>query len=349
MTTIVTINAGDNISSSRTDLNTNFSNLNSDKIETSVIDTDTTLAANSDSKIPSQKAVKAYVDTGGNVNASTTAKGIVEEATDAEVTAGTDTGGTGAKLFVPPSKLNTRINALLPTQTYSVGSLANSVVKTYFNIQLPFLLWTGAVSGDLTTSFNNWIRSSTDVSASPMGIMVNFTATGADSIYIGGTTLDTSPIRKNATSALTWADTNTVILDWWAVLPASSTGDIFVGGFGSEALSFQGVWNDTSGNGASVKFAQKSTGELMAVIAEESIGVSSSDISSGLTLTDWNNYRIELQLGTEARFYVNGTLKATLSGANLEVDALDFMIGFGRSNTAIFAVTAPTLSMEMNP
>lgn len=63
--TIITIDADDQISSSRADINTNFANLNSDKIETSVIDTDTTLAANSDSKIPSQKAVKAYIDAGG--------------------------------------------------------------------------------------------------------------------------------------------------------------------------------------------------------------------------------------------------------------------------------------------
>lgn len=62
MATIVTINASDQITNSRADINTNFANLNSDKIETSAIDTDTTLAANSDSKIASQKAIKAYVD-----------------------------------------------------------------------------------------------------------------------------------------------------------------------------------------------------------------------------------------------------------------------------------------------
>ena len=109
MATITTIASGDNISTSRTDINNNFANLNSDKIETSVIDTDTALAANSDAKIPSQKAVKAYVDAGGNVNASETAKGVVEEATDAEVTAGTATGATGAKLAVTPAKLATRL------------------------------------------------------------------------------------------------------------------------------------------------------------------------------------------------------------------------------------------------
>lgn len=113
MSSITTIAAGDLISTSRTDINTNFANLNSDKIETSVIDTDTSLTANSDSKIATQKAVKAYVDSGGQQNASETVRGLVEEATDAEVTAGTATGGTGAKLFVSAAKLATRLTALL--------------------------------------------------------------------------------------------------------------------------------------------------------------------------------------------------------------------------------------------
>lgn len=65
MASIQTIQPSDLITDSRADINSNFANLNSDKIETSVIDTDTTLAANSDTKIPSQKAVKAYIDAGG--------------------------------------------------------------------------------------------------------------------------------------------------------------------------------------------------------------------------------------------------------------------------------------------
>ena len=77
-------------------INNNCNALNTDKIETSVLDTDTTLAANSDSRIATQKAVKAYVDAGGNPNASETARGIAQEATDAQVTAGTATGGGGA-------------------------------------------------------------------------------------------------------------------------------------------------------------------------------------------------------------------------------------------------------------
>lgn len=79
MSTITTIASSDLITDSRAVINTNFSNLNTDKIETSYLDTDTTLAANSDSKIATQKAVKAYVDTGGGaLDASTTVKGITK-------------------------------------------------------------------------------------------------------------------------------------------------------------------------------------------------------------------------------------------------------------------------------
>lgn len=119
MTSITTINSGDLISNSRTDINNNFANLNSGKIESSYLDTDTSLTADSDSKIPTQKAVKAYVDSGGNPNASETVRGLVQEATDAQVTAGTATGSTGAKLFVTPAKLATRLPQATDVQVFS--------------------------------------------------------------------------------------------------------------------------------------------------------------------------------------------------------------------------------------
>jgi flagellar basal body rod protein FlgB len=62
MSTITTLASGDNGAASRTTINTNFANLNTDKFEKTDVDVDTTLAANSDAKVPSQKAIKAYVD-----------------------------------------------------------------------------------------------------------------------------------------------------------------------------------------------------------------------------------------------------------------------------------------------
>lgn len=57
-----------------------------------------------------QAATKKYADDlaiAGSPDASTTVKGIVEEATNAEVVAGTGAGATGARLFVNPTQVAT--------------------------------------------------------------------------------------------------------------------------------------------------------------------------------------------------------------------------------------------------
>jgi hypothetical protein len=59
---IVTIQSTDLITNSRANLNNNFADLEANKLPTSYLDTDTTLATNSDVRIPTQKAIKAYVD-----------------------------------------------------------------------------------------------------------------------------------------------------------------------------------------------------------------------------------------------------------------------------------------------
>lgn len=144
MSTITTIQSTDLITNSRADINNNFSALNTDKIETSVLDTDTTLSANTDDKVATQRAVKAYVDAGGNVNASTTAKGIVEEATDAEVLSGTAVGTTGARLFVNP----TSVSALKPdTTTYEYAGSPHTWTKPTGLTQIYVKMWGGGGGG----------------------------------------------------------------------------------------------------------------------------------------------------------------------------------------------------------
>lgn len=162
MATIITIDAGDTISSSRADINTSLQNLNTDKIETSVIDTDTTMAANSDAKIPSQKAVKTYVDTQGGANASETVRGIVEEATAAEVSSRAETGGTGARLYVNPAKANGAIASITTTKTNS-GTFAEETVLTA-TLPANFLASGRSVNIRILATTNN--RASAGVSGS---------------------------------------------------------------------------------------------------------------------------------------------------------------------------------------
>lgn len=68
----------------------------------------------------------AWIANPSAANASTTVAGIVEEATAAEITAGTATGGTGAILVVTPDQL------ALSTPVFSGASLTNLPFKGLF-------------------------------------------------------------------------------------------------------------------------------------------------------------------------------------------------------------------------
>ena len=59
--------------------------------------------------IDSVTGLPAWVANPSGSDASTTVKGVVEEATQAEVEAGTAAGGTSARLFVNPSKLGAKL------------------------------------------------------------------------------------------------------------------------------------------------------------------------------------------------------------------------------------------------
>ena len=266
--------------------------------------------------------------------ASTTLKGVVEQATPAEANAGTGTGGTGAPTFISPTDLPLK---------HIVGALGNTVAKTYYNVHLLFNLWEGSAAGSLTTDFPMWVRSSSETVITPGGAMCQFTGTGAESILIGDNT--TGAFAASGSASLLFSDTNIIVMDWFAKLPATSTGDINMG-FANVDSVYQRVYNSTT-NGF-VGFSMRgTTGLIYATISKNGVGVTNTDVSSGITNTNWNNFRIELTLGTEAKFYINGTLVATLSGANLVTAGNNVFVGFGRSDTAVYAVTAPNASLQL--
>jgi hypothetical protein len=70
------------------------------------------------------------------VDASETEKGLVEEATQVEVDAGTDIGGTGAKLFVTPSKLQSALGNIgtLNEYTQLIGNGAATSIDVTHNL-----------------------------------------------------------------------------------------------------------------------------------------------------------------------------------------------------------------------
>lgn len=335
MSTITTIQGTDVISTSRTTINTNFSNLNTDKIETSYLDTDTTLAANSDSKIATQKAVKTYVDAGGNVNASTTTKGIVEEATQTEQDAGTATGATGARLFVNPSTFATTINAITAdvtalelSDTYG-PMLAPTVVKTYYSFTVPMI---GTSAAAITGA---WIAGSTDVNFAILN-SVEMNGTGAERAYLeAGFTLGAASDR------LRFDATNTVIMDYFGVALPTSSVDTMIG-FCDAAGSLTITYNQTAQE--AVAFTTNN-GTLYGHICTGA--ASTTTVISGVTVSSPHNYRIEADLGADtARFYVDGVLKLTLTTNFPTSNALIQQI-IGRSATGAMYVTQPNFAIEV--
>lgn len=98
--------------------------------------TDGTFASNSDAKVPTEKAVKTYIDasvSGFSVSdASTTVKGKVELATDAETIAMTDTVRA-----ITPSNLLAFASLMNP-----IGTIREFNVSTNPNTLLGFGTWT---------------------------------------------------------------------------------------------------------------------------------------------------------------------------------------------------------------
>lgn len=83
----------------------------------------------------SDAANKSYVDgvvTGGAADANTTTKGLVEEATVAEIDAESSTGGTGAKLFMTPATFaSSKFSSHTASTTqYSAGSQISTTTAT---------------------------------------------------------------------------------------------------------------------------------------------------------------------------------------------------------------------------
>ena len=118
-------------------------------------------------------------------------------------------------------------------------------------------------------------------------------------------------------------------------LPATGvTGDRFFGI--GDAGTFDDVYNDTSSN--RIGFALNA-GTLYAVTSNTSTGTQ-TDISSSVTETNMNTYKIVWNPGTDAKFYVNGTLLATIS-TNLPSAASIAEIGFGGTASGEDFVMSP--------
>lgn len=195
-TSITTIQSTDLITNSRADINNNFDSLLVNKLETSVLDTDTTLAANSDAKVATQKAVKAYVDAGGNADIAAAQAG------------GGDFGTPSASnKFVTEDKLTVNTATIMAdiatTSTVASSNLQHSndtavvhssstAVKTH-EVQLGRPIYRLRATGTITRG---------DASQVGWQLRKNGTTIASGGPAAGTLTMDTSPTESFTTGDL---------------------------------------------------------------------------------------------------------------------------------------------------
>lgn len=105
--------------------------------------------------------LKEYIDAvaiAGSVPASETTTGIVEEGTQAEVDAGTATGGTGSRTFLSPAKLRSKKKSDYVSDTGSANAyvIAPSPAITAYTVGQEFVFKAvNANNGDSTLNVNS--------------------------------------------------------------------------------------------------------------------------------------------------------------------------------------------------
>lgn len=181
MSTITALVGTDGITAanSMVKINTNFTNLNTDKMETSVLDTDTALAANSDAKVATQKAVKAYADT--LLGSFTSSKSGVS---------------TGPSSSSTQTITHTLGRTPIVIRLQGIGGFAAAGAARIFSVSHGTYNATGnrcvymgsaTTSHDPSTSTTYAIRLETaDGAASATGVVQNVTSTSFDIVWTAG-------------------------------------------------------------------------------------------------------------------------------------------------------------------
>lgn len=264
-------------------------------------------------------------------DASATVKGVVEVATAAEITAGTATGGTGAKLSISPDQLAlatpvfngsglTNISGANIATLQNVAGIGDATtVKTYNNFQIPWVL-----STDVPTT-NYWTTTSYANAKGYFGYLDSGTSTSGDVnngiITTGGIAYK---ITSGGSTALAFGEGKDVFCEFTHQRAASGSEQMGWGFSTTTAPFFS--YTDTTVDSAC--FVVDASGNLYGHTANGS-AMTNSSVISGVTLTNNNTYRIEVNDGVNVKFYVNGVLKATNTTTLPDSGSIKF--GFGTS------------------
>lgn len=311
---------------------------------------------------PFLEEFKSYLEgltIAGAGDAEDALQGLVERATTAEVTAGTATGSTGAPLFVAPDRLAASIYGTRLPSSDEKDALAGS---------------SGAPS-----SSNTFITEADVSSSSAASKIPRLTAGGlisTDMLPTDDGSIETSdktflriqlPWNADFWTWTTGTSGNTVVRHTSGTqLSVALNSDS--GGTGYRSFDYDKELEVAGSLGATCYnqfgFLSYSTPAASATITDRHVGVitdaagtvygsvadgttQTKTALSGVTANVQNVYQIKFVSGSSAKFYVNGTLKATIT-TNLPTGSSG-SLRFIKDNTSTATATywAPTAAFEI--
>lgn len=209
--------------------------------------------------------------------------------------------------------------------TYSVG--ADESVGTYFTKQIPMIPTS-------TTAITGWTLTSTTITNNGAGSYITLTPTSSTNFE-----MSTGIFGTGSSNDYSIADNKTIRIKFRLRVDDSS--DRKGWGICITPANIHTAHTDVT-NGE-VRFIYNTT-TLYAQNANGSTATS-TDVTSGITVTNWNIYEIVFLPGTSAKFYINGTLVATHT-TNLPTSGTP-VIAYGvNANGRVVRTLEPIISIE---
>jgi len=208
---------------------------------------------------------------------------------------------------------------------------------TYWTTQIPITSTTSGLDGILST----WSRGNLDTTQSyTNGHFGSMLSNNVDN-FLGGIAISLEPsgTGDSTFNAKRFSDTKKLVISFMYKKGASGNACWGLYDNGSGALY------DPTRTTNSIMFTFDGT-NLNAKTSDDTNQKESADIT-GITTTNWNLYRIEWNPGTNALFYINGTLQATITGTlPSNTDVIYFGCG-SSANGVRYGLSSPIVSVEL--
>jgi len=282
--------------------------------------------------------IPAWIANPSASDASYTVKGVFKADTDAATSgitltsgvASLNTGTTANKIVKLDSSAKlpavdgSALTNLPAVESY--GPNANETLMSYNNFQIP-MIFTSA------TTIPGWTNA--NLSANSINATYTFFINGG-----GGSGEVLSCALPGATTDIpTYSVASNKIIRIKGRFALSTTTDRFGWGFCITAAHIYTAQTDV--NNGEVRFVWNGA----TLYAQNANGTATStDVSSGITATQWNTYEIVFTPGTNIKYYINGTLKATHT-TNLPTSGT-LIHAFGSDTNKQFYLTPPIVSIQ---